>query len=196
MRMCQQTAKLRGVEPHWLDEREMRAWRGFHRLRAELVAHLARELARDSGLTEADYAVLVEVSEAPGRRMRSRDLARALRWDRSRISHQLGRMEARGTVRRESCAEDGRSFNVVLTDAGMAAIEAAAPAHVAAVRHCFTDVLTPEQLDTLGDIAEAITTHLATEHADPDNGDENFGRGRPQRGPLVLDHEVRGRRST
>jgi DNA-binding MarR family transcriptional regulator len=169
------------VEPHWLDEREMRAWRGFHRLRAELVAHLARELARDSGLTEADYAVLVEVSDAPGRRMRSRDLARALRWDRSRISHQLGRMEARGTVRRESCAEDGRSFNVVLTDAGMTAIQAAAPAHVAAVRHCFTDILTPEELDTFGDIAEAITTHLATEHNDPDNGDEYSGAAGPTR---------------
>lgn len=181
MRMCQQTARLRGVEPHWLDEREMRAWRGFTRLRAELVAHLARELARDSGLTEADYAVLVEVSEAPGRRMRSRDLARALRWDRSRISHQLGRMEARGTVRRESCAEDGRSFNVVLTDAGMAAIEAAAPAHVAAVRHCFTDVLTPEQLDALGDIAEAVTAHLATEHNDPDNGEEHSVAAAPAR---------------
>jgi DNA-binding MarR family transcriptional regulator len=111
--------------------------------------------------------------------MRSRDLAKALRWDRSRISHQLGRMEARGTIRRESCAEDGRSFNVVLTDAGLAAIEAAAPAHVAAVRHCFTDVLTPEQLDTLGDIAEAITTHLATEHHDPDNGDENSDSAGP-----------------
>ena len=179
--MCQQTAKLGGVEPHWLDEREMRAWRGFHRLRAELVAHLSRELARDSGLTEADYAVLVEVSEAPGHRVRSRDLARALRWDRSRISHQLGRMEARGTVRRESCAEDGRSFNVVLTDAGMAAIEAASPGHAAAVRHCFADVLTPEQLDTLGDIAEAITTHLASEHADPANGDETFGTRAPGR---------------
>lgn len=179
--MCQQTAKLGGVEPHWLDEREMRAWRGFHRLRAELVAHLSRELARDSGLTEADYAVLVEVSEAPGHRVRSRDLARALRWDRSRISHQLGRMEARGTVRRESCAEDGRSFNVVLTDAGMAAIEAAAPGHAAAVRHCFADVLTPEQLDTLGDIAEAITTHLASEHADPANGDETFDTRAPGR---------------
>jgi len=181
MRMCQQTARLDGVEPHWLDEREMRAWRGFHRLRAELVAHLSRELARDSGLTEADYAVLVEVSEAPGHRVRSRDLARALRWDRSRISHQLGRMEARGTVRRESCAEDGRSFNVVLTDAGMAAIEAAAPGHAAAVRHCFADVLTPEQLDTLGDIAEAITTHLASEHTDPANGDENFDTRAPSR---------------
>jgi DNA-binding MarR family transcriptional regulator len=181
MRMCQQTVKLVGVEPHWLDAREMRAWRGFHRLRADLVAHLARELARDSGLTEADYAVLVQVSEAPGRRLRSRDLARALRWDRSRISHQLGRMETRGTVRRESCPEDRRSFNVVLTDAGMAAIEAAAPAHVAAARHCFIDILTPEQLDTLGDIAEAITTHLATEHNDPDNGDEYSDAAAPTR---------------
>jgi DNA-binding MarR family transcriptional regulator len=90
-------------------------------------------------------------------------------------------MEARGTVRREACAEDGRSFNVVLTDAGMAAIEAAAPAHAAAVRHCFADVLTPEQLDTLGDIAEAITTHLASEHADPANGDGNFDTRAPSR---------------
>src|SRR6476661_6667534 len=117
MRMCQQTAKLGSVEPHWLDEREMRAWRGFHRLRAELVAHLSRELARDSGLT----------------------------------------------------------------DAGMAAIEAAAPGHAAAVRHCFADVLTPEQLDTLGDIAEAITTHLASEHADTANGDENLDTRAPSR---------------
>jgi DNA-binding MarR family transcriptional regulator len=120
-------------------------------------------------------------SEAPGRRIRSRDLARALRWDRRRISHQLARMEARGTVRRESCAEDGRSFNVVLTDAGLAAIHAAAPAHAAAVPHCFADILTPDQLNTLGDIAEAITTHLAADHNHPESGNEYPDSAAPTR---------------
>ena len=71
-----------------LNRRESRAWRGFQRMRAELTAHLARELARESGLSEAEYGVLVEVSEAPGRRMRSRDLGSRLGWERSRLSHQ------------------------------------------------------------------------------------------------------------
>ena len=147
-----------------LTAREDRAWRGFHRMRMELIAHLARDLSRDSGLTEADYAVLVNVAEAPGRRIRSRDLCHALSWERSRLSHQIARMEARGTVRREPCEFDARGFDVVLTDAGRAAIKAATPNHLASVRHCFADVLTPEQLDTLGDIADAIATHLAAEH--------------------------------
>lgn len=152
--------------PRWLDERESRAWRGFHSVRTDLPAHLARELARDSGLTEADYAVLVVVSEAPERRIRSRDLGRALRWDRSRLSHQIARMERRGTLRRESCPDDARGFDVVLTDAGLAAVEAAAPSHLAVVRHCFADLLTPEQLDVLGDVFDTITQHLAAQHMD------------------------------
>jgi DNA-binding MarR family transcriptional regulator len=149
-----------------LNRRESRAWRGFHRMRHELTAHLARALARESGLSEADYGVLVEVSEEPGRRMRSRDLGRRLGWERSRLSHQIARMEARGTVRRAPCADDARGFDVVLTNDGLAALEAAAPAHLAAVRHCFADLLTREQLDVLGDIAETITNHLAAEHGD------------------------------
>jgi DNA-binding MarR family transcriptional regulator len=160
------------VETRWLDEREERAWRGFHRMRTELSAHLARQIAQDSGLTEADYAVLVAVSEAPGRRIRSRDLGLALGWERSRLSHQIARMEARGTVERAPCPGDARGFDVVLTDAGLAAIQAAAPLHLAAVRHCFADVLTPDQLDALGDIAETITKHLATEHTETAGGEQ------------------------
>jgi DNA-binding MarR family transcriptional regulator len=153
------------MEPRWLDERENRAWRGFHRMRVELSAHLARKLAQDSGLTEADFAVLVAVSEAPGRRIRARDLGRALGWERSRLSHQIARMQSRGTIER-ACCEDARGFDVVLTDAGLAAIEAAAPSHVEAVRHCFVDLLTPAQLDALAEISETVTDHLAAEHCD------------------------------
>jgi DNA-binding MarR family transcriptional regulator len=148
----------------------MRAWTGFHRLRAQLLAHLARELARKSGLTEADYAVMVNLSQAPGRRLRARDLGQILGWERSRLSHQIARMEARGTVERAACDDDARGFDVVLTDAGLAAIEEAAPAHLEEVRHCFADVLTPEQLDTLGDIADVVTTHLVKEHGVSANG--------------------------
>ena len=140
-------------------------------MRAELTAHLARELARESGLSEAEYGVLVEVSEAPGRRMRSRDLGSRLGWERSRLSHQIARMETRGTVHRAPCADDARGFDVMLTDAGLAAVESAAPAHLAAVRHCFADLLTREQLDTLGDIAETITDRLANQHTNTADGE-------------------------
>ena len=98
--------------------------------------------------------------------MRAHDLSRFLEWERSRLSHQIARMEARGTVRREACPDDARGFDVLLTDAGLAAIRGATPGHLPVVRHCFADVLTPEQLDTVGDIAEAITHHLAIEHGE------------------------------
>jgi DNA-binding MarR family transcriptional regulator len=167
---CQQTGTLRRVRPKWLDAREARAWRGFQQMRTELTAHLACQLERECGLTETEYAVLVVVSEAPGRRIRSRELCRALGWERSRLSHQIARMETRGTVERAPCEGDARGFDAVLTDAGLAVIEAAAPLHLASVRHCFADVLSPKQLDALADIAEDITNHLASAHADASTG--------------------------
>jgi DNA-binding MarR family transcriptional regulator len=170
--MYQQTTTLLRMDPRWLDKREEQAWRGFQRMRTGLSAHLARELARDAGLTEADYAVLVTVSEAPGQRIRSRDLGRSLGWDRSRLSHQISRMQARGTVKREPCAHDARGFDVVLTPAGLQVIQDAAPLHLAAVRHCFADLLTAQQLDALTTIAEAITSHLIAEHAEAPDSEE------------------------
>lgn len=148
----------------WLDEREARAWRGFHRMRSALLAHLAREMATSCNLTQAEFEILVVVSEAPGRRIRSRELSTALQWERSRLSHQIARMEARGTIKRAACDSDARGFDVVLTPAGLRAIRTAAPLNLEAVRHCFINLLTDQQLDALGDIAETITTHLEKEH--------------------------------
>ena len=154
-----------GTTTQWLDEREHRAWRGFHRMRAELLGHLARQLSTDSNLTEADFAILVAVSEAPDRRIRARDLCHVVQWERSRLSHQIARMESRGTIARQPCDGDARGFDIVLTPEGLSAIEAAAPLHLVAVRHCFADILSAAQLDSLGDIAETVLAHLATEHA-------------------------------
>ncbi|MFP4310409.1 MAG: MarR family winged helix-turn-helix transcriptional regulator [Nitriliruptoraceae bacterium] len=152
-----------GTEPRWLDEREARAWRGYTRMRIELEAALSRRLAQRSGLSHADYAVLVELSEADDGRLRAFQLGRALRWEKSRLSHHLKRMEARGHICREECAEDARGSEVVLTPAGRRAIETAAPAHVEDVRRLLIDRLSTEQLDTLAEIAGVVVTALDAE---------------------------------
>jgi DNA-binding MarR family transcriptional regulator len=151
-----------GQEP--LNERETRAWVGFQRMRIEVNEVLARQLAHDFGLTEADFVVLLRLSRIPEHRQRARDLAAALHWDRSRLSRQVSRMETRGTVKRAPSKGDARGYDVVMTKAGLSAFEAAWPAWVEGIRHCFTTVLSPDQLDALADIAEAIEDHYNSQH--------------------------------
>lgn len=153
-------------EPRWLDEREARAWRAHTNMQVQVQARLARDLATRSGLSEADYEVLVNLSEAPEGRLRHFQLCEAMQWDRGRLSHQLTRMATRGLVTKEACPTDARGSYVVLTGAGRAAIEAAAPAHVAAVRRYFLDALDTDQIAALTDIAETVLAHLDTRSDD------------------------------
>lgn len=148
----------------WLDDGEARAWRGYLRMNTLLQAELARDLQRESGLSGADYDVLVILSETQDERLRLRDLGARLLWEKSRLSHHITRMEKRGLVRREECEVDGRGAFVVLTPAGRRTIEEAAPPHVANVRRHFFDQLTPEQVQMLADISEAVLTELRTGH--------------------------------
>jgi DNA-binding MarR family transcriptional regulator len=122
---------------------------------------LDRQLVHDAGLSGAEYALLVPLSEAPGGRLRARDLGAMVGWDRSRISHQLSRMEQRGLVAREPCRDDARGSIVRLTTAGRSAIEAAAPNHVATVRHFFLDPLSDDELDTLATLFDRLLAGLA-----------------------------------
>lgn len=138
----------------------MRAWLGYRRMRVLLDLQLGRDLAGDAGLSEADYDVLSNISEATDHRMRLTELATHLHWSKSRLSHQVTRMQQRGLVSREECPLDGRGAMIVLTEAGWRAILAAAPGHVASVRRNFIDRLTEEQIRVLGDIAEAVVEHL------------------------------------
>jgi DNA-binding MarR family transcriptional regulator len=152
-----------GDEPRWLDEREQRAWRSYTHLRSQLDARLSRRLQQDAGLSDADYSVLVNLSEAPERRLRLFELGRALQWEKSRLSHHLTRMERRGLVARSECPSDARGTYVALTDDGLIAIEAAAPDHVATVRRHFIDVLSPAQLEALTAITEQLLEALETD---------------------------------
>ncbi|HXL20149.1 MAG TPA: MarR family transcriptional regulator, partial [Streptosporangiaceae bacterium] len=114
----------------WLTEEEQRAWRGLLRMTAQLNARMNRQLQDDYGISLADYDVLVVLSEAPAGRRRVFELAGELAWEQSRVSHQLARMQRRGLVVREECPTDARGAFAVITEAGRAAIERAAPAHV------------------------------------------------------------------
>ena len=149
-----------GMSIPGLDPTEERAWRAYRRMFTLLEATLTRELTEATGLSMADYTVLSNLVEVEGRRWRLTELADHMQWSQSRLSHQVKRMEARGLVVREQVADDARGAHVVLTRSGLHAIAAATPTHVAGVRRHMVDLLTPRQLETLGDIGETVVGKL------------------------------------
>jgi DNA-binding MarR family transcriptional regulator len=145
----------------WLTEEEQRAWRGLLRMTAQLNARANRLLLQEYGISLADYEVLVALSEAPEGQLRVFEVADALAWEQSRVSHQLARMQRRGLITREGCATDARGAFAVLTTAGRAAIERAAPAHVEQVRQLVFDELSHEQVSALTEITTRVLDRLA-----------------------------------
>jgi DNA-binding MarR family transcriptional regulator len=156
-------------EPRWLAPHEEAAWRGFVAMHLHLFGRIERELRRDSDLSDADYAVLVGLSEAEDDRLRIGELGEELAWEKGRLSKQLTRMEQRGLIVREPCPTDARGAFAVLTPAGRAAIEAAAPLHVEHIRRLFVEPLTHDQLDAMTGISRAILARLHSERlTEPD----------------------------
>ena len=150
-------------EPEWLDAREDRAWRAFVHAGHQLSVRLNRHLLQDSGMTEGDYPVLSVLSEHPAGRMSAQELCGMLQWEKSRLSHQLRRMEELGLIVREPNPDDARSVMVCVLPAGRRTIKEAAPRHVSNVRRHFIDLFTPAELDTFADLNERILRHLAEE---------------------------------
>jgi DNA-binding MarR family transcriptional regulator len=145
--------------PRWLNDEEQQAWRATVQLAMLLIRQLDRDLSVH-GLTGHDYEILVVLSEAPENRMRMTDLADATSQSRSRLSHQISRMEARGLVRRDDCEGDKRGTFAVLTREGKATIERVAPDHVESVRRHFIDRLTPGQLEEIRVSFQPVVDYL------------------------------------
>ncbi len=124
------------------------------------MSELNRQLQRDSDLTLPEYRILVLLSESPDLSLRMSDLADGVLSSRSRLTHQIRRMEAQGMVRRTSAEEDGRGVRAHLTEEGLRRLQAAAPGHVTAVRRDFIDLLTPEQLTVIGEVFELIDKEI------------------------------------
>lgn len=149
--------------PRWLAQQEQLAWRAFLAATQRLYDAIDTQLQRDAGMPHAYYEILVRLSEAPDRALRMRDLAAASLSSRSRLSHAVARLEERGWVRRVDCPTDKRGQVAHLTDDGFAALAAAAPGHVERVRSALLDPLTPDQVQQLRKISEAVSETLDRE---------------------------------
>jgi DNA-binding MarR family transcriptional regulator len=146
----------------WLTEEEQRAWRIHLDVSRLLMYQLERDL-QPFGLTNNDYEILVNLSEAEDRRMRMSDLAKSTLQSKSRLSHQITRMEAVGLVRRENCESDRRGLYAVLTEQGWATMRQVAPHHVASVRAHFIDLISAADLAAYGQALRPVAEHLRAE---------------------------------
>ena len=144
----------------WLSKEQQSHWRSWLTATTVLREQLSRELQESHGLTITDYEILVRLSESDTKSIRMSDLAKLTLLSRSRLSHQIDRMEAAGLVSREVSLDDRRGQLAVLTNTGMKALVAAAPDHVEGVRKHFVDVLTDAEYKALGNAAKKIADHL------------------------------------
>jgi DNA-binding MarR family transcriptional regulator len=151
------------TDPRWLDETQQCTWRKYMSMHAQLNARLNRQLQADSNLSLSDFEVLVQLTDNPSNKVRMFEVAQALRWEKSRLSHHLARMQKRGLVSREGCPSDARGAFIVLTPEGRKAIEEAAPQHVETVRRLVFEGLTEEQVGVLATTSEEILKRLAAE---------------------------------
>ncbi|MDA0633530.1 MarR family winged helix-turn-helix transcriptional regulator [Nonomuraea sp. MCN248] len=139
---------------------ELAAWRAYSTAHDQLTAHLSRELARATGLSEADYRILDALLDAPGGRMRALELRWVLQWEKSRLSHQVGRMARRGLLGRESCAEDARGWDITLTPEGREAGARARLVREHSVRRTVLEALGPDRLAQLAETAALLSARL------------------------------------
>jgi DNA-binding MarR family transcriptional regulator len=139
---------------------ELAIWRSLVDTTAELRRILGARLLQETGLSPADYQVLLALREADGRRLRSSELAESIDWERSRLSHHLRRMERRGLIRRDECATDSRGAEVTLTEGGAWLFRGATTPHMRAIKEHFADALTAEQFEVLADILATLQNHL------------------------------------
>ncbi|GAA0609381.1 winged helix-turn-helix transcriptional regulator [Kribbella sandramycini] len=159
------------TEPRWLNAREARLWQAWRDTQRELNRVLEARLIANSGLSGADYALLHPLSSSADGVLRTRDLGRSVGWERSRLSHQVSRMEKRGLVSREECADDARGSMVRLTELGRKAVEAAAPDHVEAARAYFFDHLSPAEVGELTAVLERVLGGIPSSPCDDPSGD-------------------------
>ncbi len=145
----------------WLNESEDRAWRCLMAMQDGLADFIERQLRTRCGLSKADYEVLAHLSEASEGGLRSFELGALLRWEKSRLSQHLGRMQNRELINREPAASDLRGAVVTITDRGRQLIESAAPQHVADVRAAFISQLSPAELRALTRIGDKVRVRLA-----------------------------------
>ena len=140
---------------------QISVWREYLETAELIRSRLASHLQSEASLSMGDYQVLLALSEADGNRLRSSELAARIDWERSRLSHHLGRMEKRGLIQRQPCPEDNRGAEVVITAEGSQSFRAASIPHLEAVRELFIDALSAQELSQLHSLTGSLRRHLA-----------------------------------
>ena len=154
-----------------MKELDSKAWRAFHKIGTSLLPHLGRQITNHSGITGAEYVVLVALSELTTPSVSLNRLANGLGWEISRMSHQISRMEETGLVKKTKNQLDSRCFDVSITSKGRKIADAAIPLQSKEINHCFSEVLTQAQMKALIEISEVISNHMKEHH--PLNKKEN-----------------------
>ena len=164
-----------------LSESELEVWRTFYSMRRHLDRALDLQLQRDSGVSASEWEILIALSDAPGRRLRIKDIARSIGWEKSRVSHLVTRMEKRELLGRAECEADGRSSWIGLTANGRRAVLGAMSGHIAAIRRYFFDVLVDDEVARLSSGSHRVIAAIGC-GADEDapaprenSGSENSG---------------------
>jgi DNA-binding MarR family transcriptional regulator len=147
-----------------ISDSQAAAWASYQRMRVLLSGRINRELARKTGLSEADFEILVALTETPDDSVRALALRCGLAWEKSRLSHQLRRMEERGLLTREECLEDNRGSVIRVTEAGRRLAADARVHYEETVHRYVLDVLTAEQLQALAAISETLLEQLEEPH--------------------------------
>ena len=142
------------------EEEKNEAWHAFMQMHELLGARLEQELQASSRLSNADFTILVVLSESPERRCRVFEMGRIIGWEKSRLHHQLTRMCTRGLVRREADPDSPRGIFAVLTDKGYEVIVNAAPSHNDEVQRLFFDKITEQQVRQLRTISQRVLEDL------------------------------------
>lgn len=137
-------------------DREWESWRTFMSMRRELEVALERQLQRDAKISMAEYGVLLTLFESPDRQLRGNELGRALSWEKSRVSHQVSRMEKKGLVERRECDTDARGTWIAITADGKRAVLGVMREHSATLRSLFFDVVTPAELDAINAASQRV----------------------------------------
>jgi DNA-binding MarR family transcriptional regulator len=155
-----------------VSEQDWQLWREFVTMHRHLARELDRQLQRDAGISQADFSVLAVLSESSEQRLRTGELAELLAWEKSRVSHQVTRMEARDLLERTECDTDGRGTWVGLTDEGRRVLREAAPDHASKIRDLFFDQLQQGEKAALGEASRRILDRMNPEACEiaADNG--------------------------
>ena len=163
------------AEVQTLTPEEWAVWRSFHTMRRELDLALERELRHDAQVSGPDYEILITLFESPERQLRARELTGRLGWEKSRLSHQVTRMVARGLLERIECDSDGRGTWVALTTKGRLATLGAVRAHAMTIRRLFFDVLAESELEVLGAMSARVLESIDPSDCDEQDDDTDSG---------------------